>query len=188
MLRPLPLPPVPVETALVARAAFPRGHPYLTAADALGEAFTDRTFAAHFPRRGQPALARWRLALATILEFAEGRSDRRAADAVRARLDREDVLRLGLDDPGFDAAVLCEFRCRLAEGEAAWLLFEAVLAWARTRQLRKARGRQRTDSTHVLAAVRALNRLEVVGETLRHALDSLAVAAPAWLRPRCRPE
>jgi len=84
--------------------------------------------------------------------------------------------------------VLCEFRCRLAEGEAAWLLFEAVVAWARTRQLRKARGRQRTDSTHVLAAVRALNRLEVVGETLRHALDSLAVAAPAWLRPRCRPE
>jgi len=62
-----------------------------------------------------------------------------------------------------------------------------LLTWARTRQLLKVRGQQRTDATHVLAAVRALNRLEVVGETLRHALDSLAVAAPAWLRPRCQP-
>ena len=188
MLRPRPLPPVPAETARIARAAFPKGHPYLRAADELGAVFTDATFAALFRRRGQPALAPWRLALATILQFAEGLSDRQAADAVRARLDWKYVLRLELDDAGFDASVLCEFRGRLAAGEAEWLLFETLLAWCQARQLLKARGQQRTDSTHVLAAVRALNRLEVVGETLRHALDSLAVAAPAWLRPRCRPE
>jgi hypothetical protein len=120
-----------------------------------------------------------------------GLSDRQAADAVRARLDWEYALRLELDDPGFDAPVLCAFRSRLVAGEAAWLLFEALLAWARPRQLLRARGRQRPDSTHVLAAVRAPGtlwvRLEVVGETLRHTLDSLAVAAPDWLRPRCRP-
>lgn len=46
----------------------------------------------------------------------------------------------------------------------------------------KVRGRQRTDSTHVLAAVRGLNRLERVGETLRAALNELAAVAPAWLR------
>ncbi len=188
MLRPQPLPPIPAETARITHAACPKGHAYLAAADALGEVFTDDAFAALFRRRGQPALAPWRLALATILQFAEGLSDRQAADAVRARLDWKYVLRLELDDAGFDASVLCEFRGRLVAGEAEWLLFEAVLAWARTRQLLKARGRQRTDATHVLAAVRALNRLEVVGETLRHALDSLAVAAPDWLRPRCRPE
>lgn len=187
MLRPQPLPPVPADTARIARAAFPKGHAYLRAADELGEAFTDAMFAALFRRRGRPALAPWRLALATILQFAEGLSDRQAADAVRARLDWKYVLRLDVDDPGFDASVLCEFRGRLSAGEAEWLLFEAVLAWARTRQLLKARGRQRTDATHVLAAVRALNRVEVVGETLRHALDSLAVAAPDWLRPRCQP-
>ena len=187
MLRPEPLPPVPAETARIARAAFQKGYPYLAAADVLGEVFTDGAFAALFPRRGQPALAPWRLALATILQFAEGLSDRQAADAVRARLDWKYVLRLEPTDPGFDASVLCEFRGCLVAGEAAWLLFEALPTWARTRQLLRARGRQRTDATHVLAAVRALNRLEVVGETLRHALDRLAVAAPAWLRPRCRP-
>jgi transposase len=187
MLRPQPLPPVPAETARIARAAFPKGHPYLRAADELGEVFTDRAFAGLFPRRGQPAAAPWRLALATILQFAEGLSDRQAADAVRARLDWKYVLRLEPDDPGFDASVLCEFRGRLVEGEAEWLLLEGLLAWARARQLLKARGRQRTDSTHVLAAVRALTRVEVVGETLRHALDALAVAAPNWLRAQCQP-
>ena len=102
--------------------------------------FTDDAFAALFRRRGQPALAPWRFALATILQFAEGLSDRQAADAVRARLDWKYVLRLEPDDAGFDASVLCTFRSRLVAGEAEWLLFEAVLAWARTRQLRKARG------------------------------------------------
>ncbi len=188
MLSPQPFPPIPAETARITRAAFPKGHPYLAAADALGEVCTDDAFTALFPRRGQPALAPWRLALATILQFAEGLSDRQAADAVRARLDWKYVLRLDLDDVGFDASVLCEFRGRLLAGEAEWLLFEALLAWARARQLLKARGQQRTDSTHVLAAVRALNRVEVVGETLRHALDALAVAAPDWLRTLCRPE
>ena len=188
MLSPRPLPPILTETARIAHAAFPKGHPSLAAADVLGEGFTDANFAALFPRRGQPALAPWRLALATVLQFAEGLSDRQAADAVRARLDWKYVLRLDLDDADFDASVLCAFRGRLAAGEAEWLLFEAVLVWARTRQLLKARGRQRTDSTHVLAAVRARNRLEVVGETLRHALDALAVAVPAWLRARCRPD
>jgi transposase len=49
----------------------------------------------------------------------------------------------------------------------------------RERKLLKARGKQRTDSTHVLAAVRAINRLQCVGETMRSALNALAVAAPA---------
>ena len=187
MLRPQPLPPIPAETARIAHAAFPKGHAYLAAADTLGAVCTDEAFAGLFRRRGQPALAPWRLALATILQFAEGLSDRQAADAVRARLDWKYVLRLDVDNPGFDASVLCEFRGRLAAGQAEWLLFESLLAWCRERRLLKVRGQQRTDSTHVLAAVRALNRIEVAGETLRHALDCLAVAAPAWLRVRCSP-
>jgi len=154
----------------------------------VGALFTDETFAALFPAHGQPALAPWRLALVTILQYAEGLSDRQAADAVRARLDWKYVLRLELADAGFDASVLSEFRTRLITGEAADLLLETLLAWCRERQLIKARGRQRTDSTHVLAAVRALNRVELVGETLRHALNSLAVAAPAWLAAHSRPE
>jgi transposase len=91
-------------------------------------------------------------------------------------------------DAGFDHTVLSEFRTRLLSGEAERLLLDTLLARVRERGLLKARGRQRTDSPHVLAAIRALNRLERVGETLRHALNSLAVVAPAWLRAWVPPE
>lgn len=98
------------------RAAFPKGYPSLRAAGDLGEVFTDATFAALFQRPGQPALAPWRLALATIVPFAAGLSDRQAAGAVPARLDWKVVLRLELGGAGFDASVPCEFRGRLAAG------------------------------------------------------------------------
>jgi transposase len=188
MLRPQPIGPVPDETARIAHAAFPQGHPSLRLADKLGPLFRDETFATLFPTHGQPAFAPWRLALVTILQFAEGLADRPAADAVRSRIDWKYVLRLELADPGFDASVLSEFRTRLIAGSAESLLLDTVLSWCREQKLLTARGRQRTDSTHVLAAVRALNRIEVVGETMRHVLNSLAVVAPEWLRQHARPD
>ncbi len=182
MLRPMPIAPIPPETARVARAAFPKGNRYLRVADELDTLFTDDAFLTLFPTHGQPAHPPWRLALVTILQFAEGLSDRQAAHAVRSRIDWKYALRLELTDPGFDASVLSEFRGRLLAGSAEFLLFDMVLTWCRDHQLIRARGRQRTDSTHILAVVRALNRIEVVGETLRHALNTLTVVAPEWLR------
>jgi transposase len=73
-------------------------------------------------------------------------------------------------------------------GHAEQLLFETMLDQFKTHGLLKARGHQRTDSTHVLAAIRTLNRLECVGETMRHALEALAIVAPAWLLQQVRPE
>ncbi|MBV9035350.1 MAG: IS1182 family transposase [Acidobacteriaceae bacterium] len=173
---------LPAETARVARAAFPKGCLPMHMADALGPLFEDQQFAALFPKRGQPAEAPARLALATLLQFAEGLSDRQAAETVRGRIDWKYALALELTDPGFDHTVLSEFRSRLVEGKAELLLLDALLAHCRELGLLKKRGRQRTDSTHVLAAVRVLNRLERVGETLRAALNALAVVAPEWLQ------
>jgi transposase len=173
---------MPEDTARVARAAFPNGNVYLRMHDALGPLYHNPSFAALFSVRGRPAEAPARLALITIMQFAENLSDRQAADAVRGRIDWKYALSLELDDPGFDASVLCEFRARLLTGDAERLLLDTLLTVCREQGLLKARGRQRTDSTHVLAAIHALNRLECVGQTLRHALNSLAVAAPGWLR------
>ena len=187
-LHPRSVDPVPEETARVARAAFPKGTVYMTMRDELGAIFEDEDFAHLFPRRGQPAMAPWRLAMVTIMQFAEGLSDRQAADAVRARIDWKYTLSLKLDDPGFDASVLSEFRSRLLEGGSERLLFEHLLDRFREMGLVKARGKQRTDSTRILAVVRGLNRLELVGETMRHALDVLSAVAPEWLQERVRPE
>ena len=187
-LHPRPVEPVPEETACVARAAFPKGNTYLKMREELGTIFEDEAFAALFPTRGKPAFSPWRLALVTVMQFAEGLSDRQAADAVRARIDRKFAPSLELTDPGFDASVLCEFRSRLVERGAQELPFDLLLGCLRERGLLKARGRQRTDSTHVLADVRDLNRLELVNETVRLALNALAVSAPGWLRERAEPE
>jgi transposase len=116
------------------------------------------------------------------MQFLEGLSDRQAADAVRGRLDWKYLLGLELSDPGFDHTVLVEFRQRLLTSQRELLLFELLLMRLREGGYLKARGRQRSDSTHVLAKIRALNRIEGVGETFRAALNSLAVAAPEWLK------
>ena len=173
---------VPERTARVARAAFPKGTLCLRIYSELGTIFQDQDFVDLFPRRGQPAQAPFRLALVTVLQFLEGLSDRQAAEAVRARIDWKYLLCLELDDPGFDYSVLCEFRARLLEGGGESRLFDKILALLRERKLVKARTRQRTDSTHVLAAVRDLNRLERVVETLRSALNVLATVEPDWVR------
>jgi transposase len=78
---------LPDQTARVARAAFPRGNPYLRMYDVLGPLFTAAEFADLYPKEGQPAEDPARLALVTIFQFVEGLSDRQAADAVRSRID-----------------------------------------------------------------------------------------------------
>ena len=113
-LKPSLIKPVPELTARIAHAAFPNGNPYLTLRDELGTLYEDEDFAALFPRRGQPGLAPWRLALVTVLQFRENLVDRQAAEAARARIDWKYLLGLGLSDPGFDFSVLSEFRGRLS--------------------------------------------------------------------------
>jgi transposase len=181
-LKPDPIQPVPEETARVARAAFRKGNPLLKLRDELGAIFADADFADLFPRLGQPGLPPWRLALVTLLQFRENLPDRQAAEAVRARIDWKYLLGLELADPGFDHSVLCEFRARLLAGSAEERLLHKLLDACQARGLLKARGRQRTDATHVLASIRVLNRLELLGETLRAALNEIAAVAPDWLR------
>ena len=156
--------------------------------DDLGTLYEDQDFQDLFPSRGQPAEAPWRLALVTLMQYGEGLADRQAADAVRTRIDWKYVLSLELTDTGFDFSVLSEFRARLLAHEAERRLFDLLLEQCRERGWIKARGKQRTDSTHVLAAIRTLRRLECVGETMRQALNVLAEVAPTWLLEHMDPQ
>jgi transposase len=189
-LKATPVPPVPEDTARVARTAFRKGKgsPWVTLRDELGALYQDADFAALFAIEGRPAEAPWRLALVTCFQFAEGLSDLQAADAVRSRIDWKYALSLPLDSPGFDDSVLSEFRARLIEGQAETLLFGKLIELCRERKWLKTRGRQRTDSTHVLASIRSLNHLENVARTFQHALDAVATVAPDWMRARLETE
>jgi transposase len=180
-MQPKPWPEVPAETSRIAKKAFRKGSLPIRARDDLGVWFTDDDFAGIYGVRGAPGISPAQLAMVTVLQFAENLTDRQAADAVRGRLDWKYCLGLALDDEGFDFTVLSEFRARLAAGGMESAIFDALLARLVAVGLLGAGGRQRTDSTHVLAAIRALNRLELAGETVRAALESLAAAAPDWL-------
>jgi transposase len=181
-LRPQAIPPVPAETVRVARLILPQGNRYLLLRDELGAIYQDEQFQPGYPTLGQPAEAPWRLALVSVLQYMENYTDRQAAEAVRVRIDWKYALSLDLTDPGFDFSVLSEFRARLIAAQQEEALLQRVLDLCQHRGWLKARGKQRTDSTHVLAAIRTINRLECVGETLRAALNSLAVVVPDWLR------
>ena len=143
-LHPQPIPAIPEETARVARAILPQGNVYLQMRDELGPRYQDEDFRDLFPSRGQPAAAPWRLALVTLMHYAEGLTDRQAADAVRTRIDWKYVLSLELTDSGFDFSVLSEFRGRLLAHGAECRLFDRLLEQFRERGWIKARGKQRT--------------------------------------------
>lgn len=172
---------IPEETARIAHAAYPRGNMYINMRDALGTIYQDESFADVFPQNGRPVEAPWRLALITVLQFMEELPDRQAADAVRGRIDWKYLLGLPLEDPGFDFTLLSDFRKRLIQGGAEHLLLDALLLLFKKHGWLKERERQRTDSTHILAKVRAINRLMCVGEAMRFALNCVAVVAADWL-------
>src|SRR5688500_16966767 len=134
---------IPEQTKRIAEAAFHRGNVYIKMRDELGTFYEDEDFTDLFPPRGQPAHRPWRLALVLVLQFAEGLSDRQAADAVRARIDWKYALGLELDDPGFDASVLAEFRTRLVSGGAVEQLLSAFLERVQSLGLLGAAERQR---------------------------------------------
>lgn len=176
---------IPAETVRLARQSFPKGNVYMKMRDEIGVAYGDSQFAHLFSHAGQPAEAPGNLALVMVLQYMEGLTDQQAAEQVRAqgapRLDWKYLLGLEADDAGFHHDVLRYFRKRLLQGGEVDALLNHMLSHFAAKGWVKAGGKQRTDSTHVLAKVRNLNRLELVGETLRNALDALAERAPEWL-------
>jgi transposase len=182
-LHPQALPPVPDATAAAVHAAFPKGNLYVDLRAEFGSLYDDQLFADLYPPEGRPVeVAPWRLALVVVMQYMEGLTDRQAADAVRRCIDGKYALSLDLHHPGFDVPLVHDFRQRLLAHEAAQRLLDTFLATCKARGWIKARGTQRTDSTHVLAAIRTLHRLECVLEAMHGALNQLSDVAPAWVQ------
>lgn len=181
---PWPEPDPVVAAAIRAKYAGRRVPLAVAVRDRLGQWLADEVFAAAFGVRGRPGWPPSRLAVITVLQMLEDLGDRQAAEAVRTRLDWQYLLGLGLADPGFDHSVLSEFRGRVAEHGLEEAVLDALLARLAADGLIRAGGKQRTDSTHVIAAVRALHTAELAGESVRAALEALAAAAPDWLAAR----
>ncbi|MEU8692799.1 transposase [Streptomyces sp. NPDC048665] len=168
---------VPSPTAQIARANNPDGTTAMWVRDRLDGLWDDEDFGGWYPRDGRPGLPPAQLATVCVLQFVLGLSDRQAAEAVRCRIDFKYALAIKLDDPGFHHSVLADFRERLTRDGRADRLLDLALARRKEAGLVRERTTQRTDSTHVLAAVRDLTRLEPVTEALRAALEEAARTA-----------
>jgi transposase len=107
---------IPVETVRVAWAASPKGTPAMRVRDLLQDLFVDDDFVGWFPVDGRRGVSPARLALVSVLQYAENLTDRQAARAVACRIDWKYALGMELTEPGFDHSVLSEFRDRLAGG------------------------------------------------------------------------
>jgi hypothetical protein len=178
---------IPAQTIRVVRAACPNGTRATHLRDTLGPIFDDAQFAGWFAREGQAGIAPGMLALVCVLQAMEDMSDREAVEAVRTRMDWKYVLSLPIEHAGFAHSVLVEFRDRLEVDDRAMAMLEAMLAAAETAGLLRRGGQMRIDATHVIARIRQLCRWELVGETVRAALEVIAEMAPGWLGPRLRP-
>jgi transposase len=187
-LRVQPFPPVPDHIAAAVRAAFPKGNLYVDLRAEFGTLYEDQLFADLYPSAGRPVeVVPWRLTLVLVMQYIEGLTDRQAADAVHRCIDWKYALSLELTDPGFGFTLLHDFRCRLLAHAAGQRFLDTVLAACNARGWLKARGTQRTDSTHVLAATRTLHRLACVREAMHWALNQLSDVAPAWVQHQVPP-
>lgn len=173
---------IPAETVRVVKATLKKSNKYVVLRDEFGVIYQDANFAGLYRSQGAASIPPGLVAQIVIIQYMEGLSDRAVMEQLPVRMDWKYFLGLELTDAGFDASVLSEFRQRLTEHEQATLLLEVLLTRCQEVGLLKARGRQRTDSTYVLAAVRSLNRPELLGETVRMTLDRLATLAPQWVQ------
>ncbi len=177
------IPPVPEATAAAVKAAFPKGNLSVDLRTEFGSIYRDDLFADCYAQRGHPVeVAPWRLAVATVMQYIEGLTDRQTADAVRRCMDWKYALSLELTDPGFHFTLLHDFRQRLLLHDGAQRMLDTILDTCKEHGWIKARGTQRTDSTYVVAAIRRLYYLECVEEAMHHALNQLSEAAPDWVQ------
>jgi transposase len=181
-LQPEKLPEIPELIARTARKLHPKGNRYMWLRDELDAIYNDEQFASLYPKSGQLAEQPWRLAIMSIIQYMENYTDRQVCEAVKDRIDLKYALSLELDDPGPHFSILSEFRSRLIEGGLEEVILTTLLNICREKGWLKERGKQRTDSTHIEAAIRQTNRIVCAVETLRAALNSLAVVVPDWLK------
>lgn len=172
---------IPADTAELGQKLLNKDNPYRLIGERVANLIRDEDFRDLFSPIGGPAISPAILSLVTIFQMMEKLPDRLAARAVALRIDWKYALHLPLDYPGFDPTNLEHFRQRLVAHQAEYLVFDRLLAKLVEMGLVRQRGKQRTDSSHVLGLVARLSRLEMVWETLRLSLEAVRQRDERWL-------
>lgn len=133
----------------------------------IADRIKDSDFEDMYKDGGRPPISPRLLVLVLLMQFIEGLSDRAALQNLKFRLDWKIAFGLTVDFIGFHPTVLTYFRDRLLANSKASYAFDQILKCLTEQGLVKSGGKQRIDSTHVIAAVRELTRIDLLHETLR---------------------
>lgn len=133
----------------------------------IGSRIKDSDFEDMYKDGGRPPISPRLLILVLLMQFLEGLSDRAAIRNLKFRLDWKIAFGLPVDFLGFHSSTLTYFRDRLIANSKATYAFDKILAYLAEKGLIKQSGQQRIDSTHIIAAVRELTRIELLHETIR---------------------
>jgi transposase len=172
---------VPEDTARLVEPLLPADSVYRLVAECVDEFLSDDQFTELYAEEGRPGINPVVLSLVTVFQFLEKLPDRAAAQMAVMRMDWKYALRQPLDWAGFHFSDLCNFRKRLLAHGQESLIFEQVLAYLRERGLVSGGGRQRTDATHILGAVKQMSDAEVVREAVRLAISALISRDAPWV-------
>lgn len=167
---------IPEEIRLWGEYHLELDNPYRIIGDLMFDFIPEAELTCMYSNLGRPSINPIILSLVTIFQYLEDIPDRTAALLVKTRLDWKYALHLPLDDAGFHYSDLCNFRQRLLAHGKDSLIFDQLLKKISSLGFLHKRGYQRTDSTHVLAVVRHLSRLENLSEGLRVALQAIEKA------------
>jgi len=171
---------IPVDTAQVGRAILAEHDPYRLVGDGVNEFLRLEEFASLYSKLGRGAVCPIILSLVTVFQFLENLPDREAARRAVTGIDCKYALHVPLTWRGFHFSDLSNFRQRLLEHGAERLVFDKVVAWVQSLGFAKRHGKQRSDSSHIVACIERLSRLELAWETLRVASRAIQATAPSW--------
>jgi len=172
---------VPGETARLVEPLLADDSVYRLVAECVDEFLSDEQFIELYANEGRPGINPVLLSLVTVFQFLEKLPDRAAAEMAVMRMDWKYALRQPLDWRGFHYSDLCNFRKRLLGQGQESMVFEHLLDYLRERGLVRAGGKQRTDTTHILGAVKQLGDIEVIGEGVRLAISELMSTDAKWV-------
>jgi IS5 family transposase len=102
---------------------------------------------------GRPPISPSLMAMACILQFYRGLSDREMEEACMYDIQIKFALGLGIDDRPFDHSSLFDFRERLLKNGKEKQIFDRILDHLISKRLIKRDEIQRIDATHVIADI-----------------------------------
>lgn len=127
------------------------------------------------------------LAFVTVFQYAEGLTDRYAADQVRSRADWKYAMHLSQHFPGFPYGFLCEFRRQLISHQESYEIFHTFVTRLHSYHIFERSGNRLDSTTSLILGCCVDSRIADLEDAIRNMFGKLAAVYPEWLKNNTLP-